>query len=141
MYAGAKPSISFQRPTRVSALRLLAALFGAPAAWVAQLSWSEPLAANACYPYQSPLPAPLWPELSVILALISAACLIIGLVSGYIAWSLCRQTHARLLSGEDNDDRSRFLAKLGILSSFIFTMAILFTSCAVLLVSPCSSWF
>jgi hypothetical protein len=55
-----------------------------------------------------------------------------------MAWRLCRQTGADLM--EDREDRSRFLAKLGVLSSFIFIMAILFTGCAILLVSPCRSW-
>nr|WP_228778835.1 hypothetical protein [Methylobacter sp. BlB1] len=117
---------------------LLTALFGAPIAWVAQLSLSEPLAAQACYPYQMPLPEPVWQGLLATLALISGACLAIALLSGFMAWTLCRQTRAPLL--EERDDRAQFLAKLGAMSSFIFTMAVLFTACAVLLVSPCSPW-
>jgi uncharacterized iron-regulated membrane protein len=136
VYANAPAS--FKQPGRVSALRLLAALFGAPAAWIAQLSLSEPLAAQACYPYQMPLPEPVWQGLPATLALISGACLAMALLSSFMAWTLCRQTRAPLL--EERDDRTRFLAKLSAMSSFIFTMAVLFTACAVLLVSPCSPW-
>jgi hypothetical protein len=136
VYANAPAS--FKRPGRVSALRMLAALFGAPIAWVAQLSLSEPLAAQTCYPYQMPLSEPVWQGLLATLALISGACLAIALLSGFMAWTLCRQTRAPLL--EERDDRAQFLAKLGVMSSFIFTMAVLFTACAVLLVSPCSPW-
>jgi uncharacterized iron-regulated membrane protein len=136
VYANAPAS--FKQPGRVSALSLLAALFGAPAAWIAQLSLSEPLAAQACYPYQMPLPEPVWQGLPATLTLISGACLAMALLSSFMAWTLCRQTRAPLL--EERDDRTRFLAKLSAMSSFIFTMAVLFTACAVLLVSPCSPW-
>ncbi len=138
MFADANPSASFKRPGRVSALRLLVALFGAPVAWIAQLSLSEPLAAHACYPYQAPLSEPIWQGLPVMLAVISGVCLAIALLSGFMSWTLCRQTRAPLL--EERDDRIQFLAKLSAMSSFIFTMAVLFTACAVLLVSPCSPW-
>jgi uncharacterized iron-regulated membrane protein len=137
VYANAPAS--FKRPGRISALRLLTALFGAPAAWVAQLSLSEPLAAHACYPYQMPLPEPVWQGLPATLAVISGACLAIALLSGFMAWTLCRRTRAPLL--EERDGRTRFLSKLGAMSSFIFTMAVLFTACAVLLVPPCSPWY
>jgi hypothetical protein len=138
VFADANPSASFKRPGRVSALRLLVALFGAPVAWIAQLSLSEPLAAHACYPYQAPLSEPIWQGLPVMLAVISGVCLAIALLSGFMSWTLCRQTRAPLL--EERDDRIQFLAKLSAMSSFIFTMAVLFTACAVLLVSPCSPW-
>ncbi|MGJ0489793.1 hypothetical protein [Methylobacter sp.] len=138
MSADANPSASFKRPGRVSALRLLVALFGAPVAWIAQLSLSEPLAAHACYPYQAPLSEPIWQGLSVMLAVISGVCLAVALLSGFMSWTLCRQTRAPLL--EERDDRTQFLAKLSAMSSFIFTMAVMFTACAVLLVSPCSPW-
>jgi hypothetical protein len=126
-------------PYPISPLRLSIALFGAPVAWIAQMSLSEPLAAQGCYPHQAPLSAPLWQELFPLLAAISGACLAAGLLAGFMAWRLCRQTGADLM--EDREDRSRFLAKLGALSSLIFITAILFTGCAILLVSPCRPWF
>jgi len=136
VYANAPAS--FKRPGPVSSLRLLVALFGAPVAWIAQLSLSEPLAAHACYPYQMPLSEPIWQGLPATLAVISGACLAMTLLSGFMAWTLCRQTHAPLL--EERDGRTQFLAKLSAMSSFIFTMAVLFTACAVFLVSPCNPW-
>ncbi len=131
----------------VSTLRTLLALFGAPLFWVAQMSLSEPLAAYACYPHQVPLPAPLWADLSLILAMISLICLAGGLLSGYVAWNLWRQASHRpgvTGAGEQALDvdggQTRFLARLGTMSSFVFIVAILFTACAVLLVPPCSAW-
>ena len=66
-------------------IRTLIALFGAPIAWVIQMSLSEPIAAYACYPHQAPLPAPLWVELSVILGAIGLVCL-----GGRFVLRLCR---------------------------------------------------
>jgi hypothetical protein len=134
------------RRSRVSMLRTGVGLFGAPAAWLAQFSLSEPLAAHACYPYQAPLSAPIWEGLPVILAAISMACLAAALLSGFVAWTSWRQSERKPAgmggSGiEAGEGRNRFLVKLSLMSSFIFIVAILFNICAVLLVPPCSSWF
>lgn len=127
--------------------RTLLALFGAPLAWVAQMSLSEPLAAYGCYPHQVPLAAPLWAELSSILATISLLCLAAGLSTGYVAWDNWRRAIApptRIVQGkpvpEMDGGQRRFLATLGMMSSLLFVFAILFTGCAILLVRPCSAW-
>ncbi|MEO6824133.1 MAG: hypothetical protein ABI167_05295 [Nitrosospira sp.] len=132
----------------MSTYRTLLALFGAPTAWIIQMSLSEPIAAYTCYPHRFPLSAPLWVNLPTILAIISLICLAGGLLSGYVAWHLWRQAKNHRLAGTGRGNvlevngggPPRFLAMLGILSSFVFIVAILFTSCAVLLVSPCSAW-
>src|SRR5574341_1529046 len=76
----------------VSRLRTSFGLFGAPAAWVAQLILSEPLVAHACYPKRAPLPAPIWNGLPTILAAISIACLLTALLSACVAWISWRRT-------------------------------------------------
>jgi len=121
-------------------------LFGAPAAWIAQVFLSEPLVAHACYPYQAPLSAPIWEGLPAILAAISIACFAAALLSGLVAWASWRQSEPKP-AGEGGsaieacEGRNRFLVKLSLMSSFIFIVAIIFNICAVLLVPPCSSWF
>ncbi|MEO8991969.1 MAG: hypothetical protein ABI284_03500 [Nitrosospira sp.] len=111
------------------------------------MSLSEPLAAYACYPHQVPLTAPLWANLSIILAMISLICLAGGLLSGYVAWNLWRKANPRPSATgagehvfETDGGQTQFLARLGTMSSFVFIVAILFTACAVLLVPPCSAW-
>ncbi len=121
-------------------MRLWLGLFGAPAAWVAQLLLSEPFAAYACYPYQVPLSAPVFAGLPVILAAISVACLELALLAGFAAWASWRQSE-KSRTVKAGEDRNRFLVKLSVLSSFIFIVAVIFNICAVLLVPPCSSWF
>ncbi|MDQ3185803.1 MAG: hypothetical protein M3Q16_04940 [Pseudomonadota bacterium] len=132
---------------RVSTRKTLLGLFGAPASWVAQMSLIEPIAAYACYPHQVPLSAPLWADLPAVFAIISLVCLAAGLLSGYVAWNSWRRTRHQLARGgngehviEVDEGQSRFLAMLAMMSSFVFIVAIVFTSCAVLLVSPCSAW-
>jgi hypothetical protein len=122
-------------------------IFGAPVAWVIQMSLIEPIAAYACYPHEVPLSAPLWAELPFMLAIISLACLAGGLFSGYIALNSWRRTGHSLTGAlqetqviEVDEGQTRFLTMLGMMSSFLFIVAILFTGCAVLLVSPCSAW-
>ena len=114
-------------------------LFGAPAAWVAQLLLSEPFAAYACYPRQEPLPAPVFTGLPTILTAISAVCFAFALLSGMAAWVSWRKANQGG-AYKPGQDRNRFLAKLGMLSSFIFIVAVIFNFFAVLLVPPCSSW-
>jgi hypothetical protein len=130
-------------------IRTLIALFGAPTAWVLQMSLIEPIAAYACYPHQVPLPAPLWVEFSLILAIISLVCLAAGLLSGYIAWAFWRHTDdtGAAVAGTDHGQgavadggQNRFLAIIGLMSSSLFIIAIIFTCCAVFLVPPCSAW-
>jgi len=122
---------------RVNTMLLWVGLFGAPVAWIAQMFLSEPLAAYACYPKSAPLSAPIWEGMPSILAAISIACFTIALSSTLIVWILWRQSDPQAVG----EGRNRFLVKLSAMSSFIFTVAIIFNICAVLLVSPCSSWF
>ena len=137
-------------PYRNSMLKTLVALFGAPLGWIIQMSLSEPIAAYACYPHEVPLSAPLWVELPAILAAISLVCLAAGLFSAYVAWTFWRQaSSARINVMQHGSDRggalvdggqNRFLAMIGVMSSTLFVIAILFTCFAVFFVSPCSAW-
>lgn len=131
-------------PPRV---RTWIALFGAPGAWVMQMALTPPIAAYACYPHQFPLPVPLWPGLTAILAAIGLVCLGGALFSGYIAlasWQslgrYSKDTSNGQSSIQEDEGQARFLAMLGMMSSFVFTIAILFNTFAVLLIRSCSAW-
>lgn len=139
----------YRPPYRNSLFKTLVALFGAPVAWLIQMSLSEPIAAYACYPHQVPLSAPVWAELPAILAAIGLICLAAGLFSGYVAWTFWQQADSnrgKVMHGHDSEGavvdggQNRFLAMIGLMSSTLFVIAILFTCFAVFLVSPCSAW-
>ena len=142
------PSFEHTTPHRAQpgALRLGVGLFGAPAAWLVQFSLSEPLAAHACYPNQAPLSTPIWEDLPAMMIAISIACLAAALLSGFVAWNSWLQFEDEP-AGEEKGviepdrSRNRFLLNLSLMSNFIFGIAVIFNICAVLLVSPCSSWF
>lgn len=127
---------------RIGGVRLTAGLFGAPLAWMAQMSSSEPLAAYACYPHQRPLTAPLWSGLSPTLATISLCAFIAGMTCFILtiaSWKAVeretgRDAHHTIDIGEG---RTKFLVALGLMSGTLFNVAIVFTACAYLLVSPC----
>ncbi|MEC4748889.1 hypothetical protein [Methylomicrobium sp. Wu6] len=134
------------RRGRFGAMRTLLGLFGAPSAWLAQLMLSEPLVAHACYPYQAPLSKPIWEGLPGVLAAVSLICLVVALLSGFVAWDSWRliarrPSEAVGFSVESNKNRSRFLVKLSLMSSFIFLIAVVFNACALLFVPLCSSWY
>jgi hypothetical protein len=77
---------------------------------------------------------------------ISIACLAAALLSGFVAWNSWLQFEDEP-AGEEKGviepdrSRNRFLLNLSLMSNFIFGIAVIFNICAVLLVSPCSSWF
>jgi hypothetical protein len=135
---------SFQQG-RESVVRTMVALFGAPTAWTIQLLVSEPLVAHACYPYQIPLSVPIWERLPLLLVVISLLCLAVALLSGFIAWSSWMQArNSPAVAGNDNETkvrRRRFVGRLGVMSSSIFIVAVIFNICALFMTPLCSSWF
>jgi hypothetical protein len=133
-------------PRPMSALRLLLGLFGAPAAWTLQIVLSEPLAARACYPNQAPLSEPSWEGWSVVMPVVSLACLVFALLSGLAALVAWRRQASETIAGRDESlrlrrGRIRFLSRLGLMSSGLFIVAVVFNTLAVLLVPLCSSWY
>ncbi|MGZ5056884.1 MAG: hypothetical protein ACXWE3_00450 [Methylobacter sp.] len=132
------PSIEapFSHSGRIGMIWIWLGLFGAPAAWVMQVFFSEPFAAYACFPHRVPLPEPIWAGFSTIMIVISIGCFALALLSGFAVWTSWR----RYRKGSDvkvGEDRNRFLIKLSIFSNFIFTVAIIFNIFAVFLVPPC----
>ena len=143
-----EPTASDAHPTpgspQASRVRTFVSLFGAAGAWLIQMTISEPLAAHACYPNQVALTAPLWSTLPLMLVIINIVCLTAALVSGFVALSTWRRSRWDSRGdGKSATDagHAQFLPIMGVIASQIFVVAILFTSCAVVLVAPCSPWF
>ena len=126
-------------------LRRWTGLVGAPLAWLAQVMLSETLSSYACYPHRLPLTAPLWSHVPLIVGAIDVVCLVTGLVCSGITWAEWRDT--RRQAGpqgdkviEQGESRDGFLVMLSAMSSLFFVIAMLFTSLAILFVSPCRGW-
>jgi len=114
-------------------VRTLAGLFGAPLVWILQMSISEPLAENSCIGHSAL--AGLWQSLPLALKLFSFLCVATGLLSGLAAHRMWDDAAEQ----EAGDGRRRFMARLALMSSFLFIVAIIFTACAAFLVTPCQS--
>jgi hypothetical protein len=127
--------------TRVSRLRHAINLFAAPAIWVAQMSLSEIIASNACAADMKPMPF-LRAHVSALLAIVNLDCLLLTAACGIFAWRSWQVTRRELSrnhghAADVGEGRTRFLTLLGLMTSFGFTVAALFTACAFVLVSPC----
>ena len=129
---------------QVHGLRLLVGLCGAPLAWVAQMSLSEPLSAQACYAASRPLAAPVWASAHALLWAISAVCLLAACASALVAWRAWRGTRYEATSNwhdavHSGTGRTRFLALLGVMTSAMFVAAILFSTLGATLIAACGS--
>lgn len=132
---------------RVSNLRMLAALFLAPAAWMAQVLASYFLSSEACARGDNGLVPTSVPLLWLVLLIINFACLaggVIGIVFALQAWLRTRDEkpgggHYLLDVGEG---RTRFAALAASVVSGIFLFAILAELAAVLILQQCApgSW-
>ena len=146
MNQGRSPGPAHPAPVRgqVHGLRLLVGLCGAPLAWVAQMSLSEPLSAQACYPASRPLASPALTSAHALLWAISGVCLLAGCASALVAWRAWRGTRHEATSNWRNavhrgSGRTRFLALLGVMSSAMFVAAILFSTLGATLIDACGS--
>ncbi|ABE30783.1 hypothetical protein DR64_4340 [Paraburkholderia xenovorans LB400] len=124
---------------------LLIGLLATPLAWLLQMLSMETLAAQACYPFNQPLSAPVVPWLRAALVTISATCLLAGTAGSLIAWRNLRKTGPKewgALSGarRSRAELERFLSRIAMMCSTLFLFALIATDVALALVSPCGWW-
>lgn len=127
---------------RVGILRLLLLLAGAPIAWAVQISAGYAAAAYACYPDRFSLPAPVLPHLHGALATLSAATIAVSVACALLSYRSWRATrhefegdrHHLLDVGEG---RTRFMSMCALINSVLFTVALILTIGALVLVAPC----
>jgi hypothetical protein len=102
------------------------AVFGAPVAWLLQLIVGYALSAHACYPLSVPLVTPVWPRLwwwligIDIAAVVVAGAALLTAWRGHVAW---RGVDPR----SPGELRNRFIAHWSVLTSSLFSIAVVFT--------------
>jgi hypothetical protein len=131
-------------------LSLLYGLLGAPLAWIVQICVCEALAAQTCYPLQTPLARPVVPSLAPLIGGVSAVCLAVAFGGFAAAWRSLRDVRredalgaARLAGARiahPIQGPVRFLSLVGVIASSIFVLGVLATATAALIVSPCKPW-
>ena len=102
------------------------AVFGAPTAWILQLVLNYALSAHACFPINIPLMTPVWGGLFWILIGIDMAAMIVAGGAFLVALGQWRAWRAapRANIGER---RNRYIAQWAILTSTLFSIAVIFT--------------
>ena len=102
------------------------AVFGAPVAWLLQLIVGYALSAHACYPLDMPLVTPVWPRLWWWLIGIDLAAVLIAGGALLTAW----RSHVAWRGVDPRSPgelRNRFIAHWSVLTSALFSIAVVFT--------------
>jgi hypothetical protein len=113
------------------------AVFAAPLAWMTQLVFNYALAAHACFPHDIPLQAPVWGGLFWVLIaidLIAVAIAGLGFVMALGQWTAWRGADMRHVGQR----RNRYIAQWAILTSALFSIAIVFTIVMVFIEPVCN---
>ncbi len=137
--AEARPEVSqFLR----SLARPLFGVFGAPAAWFAQLVLNYALASYPCMPNDAPfarLP-PTWSWDRPVLFVVNVLALLISLASAVVATADWRRARTLKQWGplEAHDNRVRFLAYCGLMAGWGFLAASAFNTIDLIGVPACS---
>jgi hypothetical protein len=132
-----------RHPARPGGIALVLGLLLAPAAWIAQTTLAQMLAAWGCFPHERPVNAPAMPWLERGIVMLGLGALLLGVAGGVIAWRNWRRTGelASMLKEHGSIDRhaarDAFIARAGALASALFVFALIATDLAWLLVSPC----
>lgn len=114
---------------RVSLLRLFFCLLAAPTAWILQELISAALTGHACFPGAVPLNSPLWKgirptllTIDIIAVLIAFTALLMSVQNWLRVQGEITESGPRLRDA--GDGRTRFMAKVGILTSSLFLLAV-----------------
>ena len=127
---------------RVSGRVVAFGLLGAPAAWSPQLLVNAALDAHGCYPRDTPLDAPVWPQAAALMGGLELVAVLLCVAALGCAWAAWRRTRDerpgsahRLL--EAGDGRSRFMALSGLLTSALFLLAVLLSAFNLVVLPAC----
>jgi hypothetical protein len=112
------------------------AVFGAPLAWMLQLCFGYALAAHACFPIDVPLATPVWPRLWWVLVGIDLVALAIAGAGLFTAWS-CHVAWRGVDPRDVGERRNRFIAQWSVLTSLLFSIAVVFTIVMVFIEPVC----
>jgi hypothetical protein len=118
-------------------------LFGASAAWAAELITNYALMGHFCFPRDTPLASPTFGGVRALAIVIDAVLLIVGVCALLVAlhsWNATRyrrnDEHHEV--AEIGEGRTRFMAMAGILVSGIFVYGLLMAGIPVIAMPVCT---
>jgi hypothetical protein len=128
---------------RVGMLPIFFGIAAAPIAWDTQLIVGSAFVGHACYPTTLPLSEPQWPALWLTLVVVSLVGIAVAVAAGLVSWRNWRLTHDEKGGGEHHvlesgQGRTRFLAMVGMMTSALFLLALIFGTLGIFLVPLCS---
>lgn len=114
------------------------AVFGAPTAWLTQLIVNYALSAHACYPIDIPLLTPVWGPLWYILIGIDMTAIIVAGGAFLVSLGQWRAWRGASMI-RVGERRNRFIAQWAVLTSTLFSIAVVFTI-VMLFIEPVCNW-
>ena len=132
---------------RVDTLWLFAGLTGGPVAWTLQILVDYALASNACTltegGHGQRASAGFGAEAPVLIA-INLLCFAAAVAAGLLSWRHWRTTRTEKAGGAQaqlsiGEGRTRFVAIAGMMTGFVFALAILFGTVEPLMIPLCWS--
>lgn len=112
------------------------AVLGAPAAWALQLMINYALASHACYPNDIPLSQPIWGFLWWALLGVDLIAIVAAGLAGFLALAKWRE-YRHIDEYRVGERRNQFLARWGLLTSSLFSIAVIFTIVMLFILPVC----
>ena len=139
----AAPDHPAPRMHRIGLPTLWFGLFGAPAAWAAQLIGNYALMGHFCYPRDTPLASPTFGGVRALAIVISAVLLLVAVTALVVALHSWGETRYRRTAehhevAEIGEGRTRFMAMSGILVSGIFVYGVVMAAVPLITMPVCT---
>jgi hypothetical protein len=128
---------------RVGPFALWFGVVGAPLAWALQQLVTPPIFAHGCYPHDVPISEPIWSNAAAVATTIELVALFACVAAGLISWRNWQRAGAEKAGSahhllEGGDGRTRFMSMVGMISSGLFLLAVIFALTAFYLVAGCN---
>lgn len=139
----ASPAHPAPQQHRVGLPALWFGLFGAPAAWAAQLISNYALFGHFCYPRDTPLASPTFGGTRAVAIVVSAVLLLVAAAALFVAIHSWQATRYRRGAehhevAEIGEGRTRFMAMSGIIVSGIFVYGVLMLGIPLFTMQVCT---
>jgi len=127
---------------RISLFAIWFSILAGPLVWSLQQVINAGLAAHSCYPHDEPVSAPIWSAMAKGATWVELIACLVCVIGAVVAWRSWRRTRTERSGSahhliEAGDGRSRFMAMVGLLSSSLFLLAVLFAAVSFWIVPGC----
>lgn len=127
---------------RVSLAALFFGILGAPAAWNLQELISASITGHICYPGAEPIAIPLWHGMWTVLLIIDIVGILIAFAALLVSIRNWHRVHEEMAGSghvlvDIGEGRTRFMSMVGILTSSLFLLGLIFASASIFVFPLC----